>query len=99
MAGLPRGKPFTKETAVEAGRKGKRTQAKLSQSFIEYMAGEGAEKAGRILRDMEDKDYIKHYSQLAPYVFPRLSNLQMEGGDLHLHLNVDGELAKIIENM
>ena len=48
------------------------------------MAGEGAEKAARILREMDGDKYIKSYQLLAPYVFPRLQtvdlNAEVNGG-------------------
>ena len=69
---------FTPEQAREAGRKSKRSKATLSQSFINYMAGEGAEKAARILRGMEGQQYIKAYQVLAPYVFPRLQAIDID---------------------
>ena len=69
---------FTSEKAREAGRKSRRTKAKLAQSFIDYMAGEGAEKAAKILNEMQGQQYIKAYQALAPYVFPRLQAIDID---------------------
>ena len=60
-----------KKLASEAGKKSKRGPSNYHTPLAEYIKGEGAEKARRILAELDGAEYLALYERLKQYYIPK----------------------------
>ena len=54
-------------------------KVKMWNELGEWFVQEGAAKCMRIMNDMEDEEYIKHYTALLEYFKPKQARMTMAG--------------------
>jgi DNA-binding Lrp family transcriptional regulator len=54
-------------------------KVKMWNELGEWFVSEGAQKCMRIMNDMEDEEYIKHYTALLEYFKPKQARMTMAG--------------------
>ena len=56
-------------------------KVKMSNELGEWFVQEGAQKCMRIMNDMEDEEYIKHYTALLEYFKPKQARITHSGDE------------------
>ena len=69
---------FTSQTGRLAGQKSRRGPDMMTTAFKTFLAGEGADKAQRILMELEGLEYLEQYAKFINYALPRLASAQIE---------------------
>lgn len=56
-------------------------KTKMWEQLGEWFVAEGAAKCMRIMNDMEDEEYIKHYTALLEYFKPKQARITHSGDE------------------
>jgi DNA-binding Lrp family transcriptional regulator len=56
-------------------------KVKMWNELGEWFVSEGAQKCMRIMNDMEDEEYIKHYTALLEYFKPKQARITHSGDE------------------